>query len=70
MPFGQFLASFLPSFLPSFLVSFDLVAGAEAKDERRHFEFTRMLAHWSNYAQLGYLSFIDETKPDLVQLGF
>ena len=62
------LASF--SLLAFFLVSLDLVAGAEAKEERRHFEFTRMLAHWANYAQPGYLSFIDETKPDLVQLGF
>ena len=62
------LASF--SVLAFFLVSLDLVAGAEAKEERRHFEFTRMLAHWANYADPGYLAFVDETKPALVQLGF
>ena len=44
--------------------------GAEAKEDRQHFEFTRMLAHWANYAEPGYLAFVDETKPDLVQLGF
>jgi hypothetical protein len=47
-----------------------LPAGAETKEERKGFEFTRMLAHWANYAEPGYLDFIDETKPDLVQLGF
>ncbi|MBO09113.1 MAG: hypothetical protein CL478_12785, partial [Acidobacteria bacterium] len=47
-----------------------LPAGAETKEERQGFEFTRMLAHWANYAEPGYLDFIDETKPDLVQLGF
>ena len=47
-----------------------LPAGAETKEEGKGFEFTRMLAHWANYAEPGYLDFIDETKPDLVQLGF
>jgi len=47
-----------------------LPAGAETKEERKGFEFTRMLAHWANYAEPGYLDFINETKPDLVQLGF
>jgi len=47
-----------------------LPAGAETKEERKGFEFTRMLAHWANYAEPDYLDFIDETKPDLVQLGF
>ena len=47
-----------------------LPTGAETKEDRKGFEFTRMLAHWANYAEPGYLDFIDETKPDLVQLGF
>ena len=47
-----------------------LSAGAQTKEERKGFEFTRMLAHWANYKEPGYLTFIDETKPDLVQLGF
>jgi hypothetical protein len=47
-----------------------LPTGAETKEEHKGLEFTRMLAHWANYAEPGYLAFIDETKPDLVQLGF
>jgi hypothetical protein len=33
-------------------------------------EFTRMVAHWANYADPAYLDFIDEAQPELVQLGF
>jgi hypothetical protein len=33
-------------------------------------EFTRMVAHWSDYADPGYLAFIDEAKPEVVQVGF
>jgi hypothetical protein len=34
------------------------------------FDFTRMVAHWSKYADEGYLPFIDDAKPELVQVGF
>jgi hypothetical protein len=34
------------------------------------FEFTRMIAHWSDYADPGYLSFVDDAKPEVVQVGF
>jgi hypothetical protein len=37
-----------------------LPAGVETKEERKGFEFSRMLAHWANYAEPGYLAFIDE----------
>jgi hypothetical protein len=33
-------------------------------------EFTRMIAHWADYADPGYLSFIEEAKPEIVQVGF
>ncbi len=33
-------------------------------------EFTRMVAHWADYADPGYLSFIEEAKPEIVQVGF
>ena len=33
-------------------------------------EFTRMLAHWDGYATPDYLKFVDEARPELVQLGF
>jgi hypothetical protein len=34
------------------------------------FEFTRMVAHWADYADPGYLSFIEEAKPEIAQVGF
>ena len=34
------------------------------------FEFTRLIAHWSGYANPGYLSFVDDAKPDIAQVGF
>src|SRR5213594_4250755 len=34
------------------------------------FEFTRMVAHWADYADPGYLSFIEDAKPEVVQVGF
>ena len=34
------------------------------------FEFTRMVAHWSDYSDPGYLSFIDDARPELAQVGF
>ncbi len=47
------------------------VPGLSHADERREpFEFTRMVAHWSEYGDPEYLSFIDEAQPELVQLGF
>ncbi|MEX0936904.1 MAG: hypothetical protein WDZ59_03515 [Pirellulales bacterium] len=33
-------------------------------------DFTRMVAHWADYADDGYLPFIEDAKPELVQLGF
>src|SRR6185369_4697132 len=34
------------------------------------FEFTRLIAHWSGYADPGYLTFVDEAKPEVAQVGF
>ena len=33
-------------------------------------EFTRMVAHWSDYGHADYLSFIEEARPEIVQVGF
>jgi hypothetical protein len=33
-------------------------------------EFTRMVAHWDEYSDPGYLPFIEEAKPEIVQVGF
>ena len=34
------------------------------------FEFTRLVAHWADYSDPGYLSFIEDAKPEVVQVGF
>ncbi len=33
-------------------------------------EFTRLIAHWSGYADPGYLAFVDDLKPEIAQVGF
>src|SRR4029077_19134489 len=38
--------------------------------QRPRLEFTRMVAHWDAYSDPGYLPFIDEAKPEVVQVGF
>src|SRR5262245_51212774 len=48
-----------------FCVLFAPAAGAAQR-----FEFTRMVAHWSDYADPGYLSFIEEARPEVAQVGF
>ena len=34
------------------------------------FEFTRLIAHWAGYSDPGYLSFVEDAKPDIAQVGF
>src|SRR5437899_3670954 len=46
---------------------FALVLGVAHGAER--FEFTRMIAHWSGYADPGYLPFVDDAKPEVAQVG-
>ena len=43
------------------------VSAAMAADR---LEFTRLIAHWSGYADPGYLPFVDDVKPDVAQVGF
>ena len=33
-------------------------------------EFTRLVAHWTDYAKPEYLKFLDEAQPDIAQVGF
>lgn len=33
-------------------------------------EFTRMVAHWAEYSDPGYIPFIEEAKPEIAQVGF
>jgi hypothetical protein len=41
-----------------------------AGERPERLEFTRMLAHWSDYADPGYLPFVEDTRAELVQVGF
>lgn len=44
--------------------------GASELRAQDRLEFTRMVAHWADYADPGYLSFIEDAKPEIVQVGF
>ena len=33
-------------------------------------EFSRMLVHWRQYIDPGYLAFVEEVQPEVVQVGF
>ncbi len=33
-------------------------------------EFTRLVAHWADYADPGYLSFLEDARPEIAQVGF
>lgn len=53
------------------IAAFVLLVGTQRLlAQSQPFNFTRMVAHWANYADDGYLSFIDEAKPEVVQVGF
>jgi len=45
-------------------------SGAARSAEKPRLFFTRMVAHWDEYGRPDYLSFIDDAKPELVQVGF
>jgi hypothetical protein len=47
-----------------------LVLTASAAGAAPRVEFTRMIAHWSGYADPGYLAFVDDAKPEIAQVGF
>lgn len=55
-------------FVIAALVTFSQSATRSAEAQRT--EFTRMVAHWAEYGDPEYLSFIDEAKPDVAQIGF
>jgi hypothetical protein len=44
--------------------------GSNPPTASQRFEFTRLIAHWSGYANPGYLPFVDDVKPEVVQVGF
>lgn len=63
----QFVACLLPLVVVALLATPPAFGQAPAAPR---VEFTRMVAHWDAYGDPRYLSFIDEARPELVQLGF
>ncbi len=43
---------------------------ATESNSRPRLEFSRMLVHWRQYIDPGYLPFVDEVQPEVVQAGF
>lgn len=41
-----------------------------AAEEPQRLAFTRLVAHWAEYADPEYLPFIEEARPDIAQVGF
>ena len=61
----------------AWLIPFFLNIAASAQDKPRSqppsvppFEFTRMVAHWTDYGRPDYLDFIHDAEPEVVQVGF
>ena len=50
------------------LVRGSLLAAADKPPQRA--EFTRLVAHWAEYADDDYLTFVEDAKPDVCQIGF
>lgn len=47
-----------------------LFVGAAQAEPPRRVEFTRMIAHLAGYGEPGYLQFIEDAKPEIVQVGW
>ncbi|MFM8273524.1 MAG: hypothetical protein ACKODX_14520 [Gemmata sp.] len=48
-----------------------LVSGSlPAADPPKRVEFTRLIAHWDAYSDDDYLTFVEEAKPEVCQIGF
>lgn len=47
-----------------------LLFGAGGLLAAPQWDFTRMVAHWADYADPGYLPFIEAAQPEVVQVGF
>jgi hypothetical protein len=63
MRIGLFAALLL-----AMLVRGSLLAADDNKPPRA--EFTRLIAHWAEYADDDYLKFVEDAKPDVCQIGF
>jgi hypothetical protein len=39
-------------------------------EKPKRLEFTRLIAHWEHYVDPGYLKFVEDAQPEIVQVGF
>jgi hypothetical protein len=44
--------------------------GQPTAASKPRFEFTRLIAHWADYADPDYLAFVKEARPEVCQIGF
>lgn len=53
-------------------IAIAVIAGspAAAWEDPPRLEFTRLVAHWAEYADPAYLPFIEEARPEIAQVGF
>lgn len=58
------------SLLPVLLCLLLSARAANSAPHGERFEFTRMIAHLAGYADPGYLDFLQQARPELVQFGF
>ena len=49
---------------------FSILLQGQVPAEEGRLEFTRMVAHWHQYAGPEYMEFVDAVRPELVQFGF
>ncbi len=64
------LTVLLPRLIFSALGAACAGAGGARGAEPPPFDFTRMVAHWSDYGNPEYLKFIEEARPEIAQVGF
>src|SRR6266545_2347792 len=52
------------------LVRGTMLAAEPKEPTPKRAEFTRLIAHWAEYADDDYLTFVEDAKPDVCQIGF
>ena len=57
-------------FAPFVLFACLTAAAVQGQEQPPRLEFTRMVAHWAEYGDEGYLPFIEAAEPEVAQIGF
>lgn len=64
------MTRYLAAFALSLLTACTATNPSAPQAPAQRLEFSRMLVHWSQYIKPGYLPFVDEVQPEVVQVGF